>query len=36
MGMTHNQADTKPLLALHLGWVERGHVLDLPLGRPDR
>jgi dATP/dGTP diphosphohydrolase len=24
MGMTHNQADTMPLLALYLGWVERG------------
>ena len=28
MGMTHNQADTMPLLALYLGWVERGQVLD--------
>src|SRR5258708_11070390 len=28
MGMTHNQAGTMPLLALYLGWVERGHVLD--------
>src|SRR5580700_8219901 len=28
MGMTHNQAGTMPLLALYLGWVERGQVLD--------
>ena len=26
--MTHNQADTMPLLALYLGGVERGQVLD--------
>ena len=28
MGMTHNQADTMPLLALYLGVVQRGQVLD--------
>jgi sulfite reductase (ferredoxin) len=28
MGMTHNQASTMPLLALHLGRVQRGQVLD--------
>ncbi len=28
MGMTHNQADTMPLLALYLGVVQRDQVLD--------
>ena len=28
MGMTHNQADTMPLLALHLGRVERRQIVD--------
>ncbi len=28
MGMTHNQADTMPLLALYLGVIQRGQVLD--------
>ena len=28
MGMTHNQADTMPLLALYLGVLQRGQVLE--------
>jgi sulfite reductase (ferredoxin) len=29
MGMTHNQAHTMPLLAIYLGVVQRGQVLDV-------
>src|SRR5258707_14081220 len=28
MGMTHNQADTMPLLGFYLGVVQRGQVVD--------